>query len=147
MTNGRKIEVLVVDDDHAIRDTLRLVLEEEGYAVSEAADGVAALEILRAASQPQVVLLDLRMPRVDGSRVLSDIAADARLAGRDAFILITANLDTLPLAVVTLLDRLDVPVLPKPFDMDELLGAVAAAARRISTFDAATMPSALDASR
>ena len=147
VTNGRKIHVLVVDDDHAIRDTLRLVLEEEGYAVREAADGAAALDIIRSVSEPQVVLLDLRMPRVDGSRVLSEVEADARLAGRDAFILITANLNTLPLAVVTLLDRLDVPVLPKPFDMDELLGVVAAAARRLSTLAAATMPSALDASR
>lgn len=147
VTNGRKIHVLVVDDDHAIRDTLRLVLEEEGYAVREAADGAAALDIIRSVSEPHVVLLDLRMPRVDGSRVLSEVEADARLAGRDAFILITANLNTLPLAVVTLLDRLDVPVLPKPFDMDELLGVVAAAARRLSTLAAATMPSALDASR
>lgn len=147
VANESKIRVLVVDDDHAIRDTLRLVLEEEGYAVTDAPDGEAALDTLRSTSEPQVVLLDLRMPRLDGGRVLSIVQEDVRLAGRDIFILITANLTTLPLAIATLLDRLDVPVLPKPFDMDELLAVVAAAARRLTSPSATILPRALDASR
>jgi CheY-like chemotaxis protein len=63
--------VLVVDDDVAIRHALRLLLEDEGLAVAEAADGRAALAILRAASDHYVVLLDQMMPQLDGFGVLS----------------------------------------------------------------------------
>lgn len=140
MISGSKIRVLVVDDDQAIRDALRLALEEEGYAVAEAADGAIALDMLHGSDEQQVVLLDFRMPRVDGGGVLLSVERDARLAGRDAFILITANLSTLPLSVATLLDRLHIPVISKPFDMDELLDTVGAAARRLFPSDAASGP-------
>lgn len=131
MVDGNKIRVLVVDDDRAIRDALRLALEEEGYAVAEAADGAIALDMLRAGNERRIVLLDYRMPRVDGGGVLTTVDSDPRLAGRDAFILITANLNTLALSVATVLSRLSVPIMAKPFDMDELLDAVAAAAHRL----------------
>lgn len=147
MIHGSKIQVLVVDDDQAIRDTLRLALEEEGYAVAEAADGAIALNMLRDGDERRVVLLDFRMPRVDGGGVLMSVEEDARLAGRDAFILITANLSTLPLPVAALLHRLDVPVISKPFDMDELLDAVAAAAQRLFPGDPEAAPPTLDVSR
>lgn len=147
MINGSKIRVLVVDDDQAIRDALRLALEEEGYTVAEAADGVIALDMLRASDERQVVLLDFRMPRMNGGAVLTAVESDVQLARRDAFILITANLATLPLSVATLLLRLDVPVISKPFDMDELLDAVEAAARRLFHADAESAPPSLDMSR
>jgi CheY-like chemotaxis protein len=143
--HGSKIRVLVVDDDQAIRDVLRLGLEEEGYAVAEAADGAIALEMLRRGNQRQVVLLDFRMPRVDGGSVLTTVDRDARLVGRNAFILITANLNTLPLSVATLLHRLEIPVISKPFDMDELLDAVAAAAQRLFPTDTDPAPPSVDA--
>ncbi|HLZ23461.1 MAG TPA: response regulator [Ktedonobacterales bacterium] len=147
MIYGSKIRVLVVDDDQAIRDALRLGLEEEGYAVAEAADGAMALDVLRATNERQIVLLDFRMPRVDGGSVLIGVDNDARLAGRDAFILITANLNTVPLPIATLLHRLDVPIISKPFDMDELLDAVAAAAQRLFPTGSQSAPPSLDASR
>lgn len=144
--NGGKVHVLVVDDDKAIRDALRLTLEDEDYAVAEAADGAQALDALRSSAHQQVVLLDFRMPRVDGGDVLNAIDMDSRLARRHAFILITANRNTLPLSLVTLLDRMEVPILPKPFDMDELLEAVAAAARRLFPPTPAPAPPSLDVS-
>jgi CheY-like chemotaxis protein len=57
--------VLVVDDDPDIREALRLVLEAEGYRVVEAGDGVAGLRAA-AAEDPRLVLLDVRMPQMDG---------------------------------------------------------------------------------
>lgn len=148
MIHGSKIRVLVVDDDQAIRDALRLALEEEGYAVAEAADGAIALDMLRhAGDERQIVLLDFRMPRVDGGGVLLSVDGDERLSGRDAFILITANLSTLPLSIAMLIHRMEVPVISKPFDMDELLDTVAAAAQRLYPSDPQSAPPALDASR
>src|SRR5262245_58413653 len=55
--------VLLVDDDQAIRETLRFALEDAGYQVLEAADGIAALQALRATPTGMVVLLDLMMPK------------------------------------------------------------------------------------
>ncbi|HVS02827.1 MAG TPA: sigma-54 dependent transcriptional regulator, partial [Thermoanaerobaculia bacterium] len=61
--------VLVVDDEAAIRDSLRMILEYEGYRVEEAASGAEALE--RVASRaPDAVLLDIKMPEMDGLEVL-----------------------------------------------------------------------------
>src|SRR5258706_3067354 len=120
----KQVRVLVVDDDYAIRETIRALLEDEGYAVVEAQDGMAALESLRD-GPPSVVLLDLMMPRLDGAGVLGAVAGDKRLASRHAYVLVTATSQTLPLAFVNLLSNLAIPVLRKPFDIDAVLDAVA----------------------
>jgi DNA-binding response OmpR family regulator len=57
--------VLVIDDDADIRNVLRYVLEDEGYLVREAADGIAGLASVEA-FRPQLILLDLNMPGLDG---------------------------------------------------------------------------------
>ena len=57
--------ILVVDDDESIRQIVRIYLSEEGYVVREASNGQIALEML-ADFQPAVILLDLRMPVMDG---------------------------------------------------------------------------------
>ena len=62
--------VLVVDDENAIRESLRMILEYEGYRVLEAANGGEALETVRSGS-PHAVLLDIKMPEMDGLAVLS----------------------------------------------------------------------------
>ncbi len=67
-------KVLIVDDETAIRDTLRMVLEYEGYEVSTAGDGRAALAELDA-SPPDAVLLDIKMPGMDGLETLDRIVA------------------------------------------------------------------------
>jgi two-component system nitrogen regulation response regulator NtrX len=64
--------VLVVDDEAAIRDTLRMVLEYEGYEVATAADGRAALAELDSAAA-DAVLLDIKMPGMDGLETLDRI--------------------------------------------------------------------------
>ncbi len=83
--------VLVLDDDDFIRESLRMALEDEGYEVTEATDGAVALAFLRASPQPVVALLDLMMPgAVDGFQVVETAAADARLASRHAYIVLSA---------------------------------------------------------
>jgi CheY-like chemotaxis protein len=123
--------VLLVDDDRSIRETVRLVLEDAGYQVLEAADGLAALEMLRNAPSGLVVLLDLMMPKLDGAGVLGVVAGDRRLAQRHTFILTTATHQTLSLAFANLLANLSVPVLRKPFELDELLATVERSSQRL----------------
>lgn len=125
------MNVLIVDDDEAIRDTLRFALEDSGYVVSEASDGLSALKQLRVAPGRCVVLLDLMMPGLDGAGVLGAVAGDQRLATRHAYILVTANTRTLTLAFVNLLSSLSVPIINKPFDVDTLLEVVSGAAQRL----------------
>ena len=72
--------ILVADDDPAIRAMLRELLSDEGYEVVEASDGRSAVE-LALSLHPQVVLMDLRMPQLDGMEATREIKADPRGAG------------------------------------------------------------------
>ena len=131
MNTAHPIHILIVDDDRSIRATLRAVLEDEEYKVLEADNGNTALALLHATYEPVVVLLDLRMPGLDGTGVLEAVAADTRLATHNAYILITANSHSIPADTSRLLAQLDVPVVPKPFDLDILLETVTEAVVKI----------------
>jgi DNA-binding NtrC family response regulator len=67
-------KVLVVDDDPGIRDTLRMILEYEGYEVATAPDGKTALAELDA-SPADAVLLDIKMPGMDGLETLDRVVS------------------------------------------------------------------------
>jgi CheY-like chemotaxis protein len=71
--------ILVADDKASSRELIRVVLEHSGYQVDEAADGREALE-QALAHQPDLLLLDLQMPRLDGFAVLAELRRDARFA-------------------------------------------------------------------
>jgi CheY-like chemotaxis protein len=71
--------ILIVDDKATSRELLRTVLEKQGYAVTEAADGEEALQKVRAES-PQLILLDLQMPVRNGYEVLRELRQDSRFA-------------------------------------------------------------------
>ena len=76
MSDKNLTHVLVIDDEPIIRLLIRDYLEDSGYRVQEAADGQQGLERFRADS-PDVVLVDLRMPKIDGLEVLTTIAREA----------------------------------------------------------------------
>src|SRR5262249_13334195 len=125
-------QVLVADDDAPIRETLRLILEEEGYTVLEAANGAQTLVQLRNATGRLVVLLDLVMPEPDGVAVLREVEADSRLARRHEYIVVTAGNDAFVASVKPFLPAVSAQVVRKPFDIDAVLGAVATAAHRLA---------------
>lgn len=122
--------VLIVDDDPSIRESLREVLEDEGHDVDEAPDGLEGLARIRATTDPMVVLLDLLMPRLNGNEVLNAVAADPQLTSQHAYVLLTAQPRYVSPALKELLARLSIPVMGKPFDMDELCDTIAQAASR-----------------
>lgn len=133
-----KVRVLIVDDDEPIRAVLRDLLEDEGYQVVEAPDGVIALDVLRAMPVPMVVITNHNMPRLDGPGLVNFIVEDPELANRHALIYMTAGNRVINPSFARQLDALNVPVLRKPFDLIILLDAVAAAARRLAPEQPAT---------
>ena len=78
-------KILVVEDDHLSRKTVRLFLSEEGYDVYQTSDGAEALNVLQTTSF-DLVLADIMMPRVDGVELLMQIR---RLAPETAVVLMT----------------------------------------------------------
>ncbi len=125
-------QVLVVDDSDTMRQLVRSMLESEGYGLQEAADGVEGLAALRTAEAPQVVLLDYRMPRMDGWELLQEVAASGAPLTTNEYVVITADAATFPSASIDLLRHVSVRVLPKPFGRDALVTAVAQAVERLS---------------
>ena len=123
--------ILVVEDDAMMRQTLRAALEDAGHAVAEAPDGQRGLDLLCAAPAPLVVLLDHLMPVLDGEGVLERVAAGGEELRRHAYVLMTGAADHLSPRLAVLVGELNVPVVAKPFSLDALLAAVAAAARRL----------------
>ena len=108
--------VLVAEDHPAVRDALRMILEAEGYHVTLAADGQAALDQL-ASSLPDLVLTDLHMPAMPGWELPSRILA---LQRRVPVIFMSAAIDLPALAAAYGADA----YLAKPFGIDDLLALV-----------------------
>ncbi|MGZ3583203.1 MAG: response regulator [Ktedonobacterales bacterium] len=117
--------VLVVDDDEPTRETLRVMLEDAGYAVAEAPDGQAALEMLRSTPYHAIVLFDLLMPVLDGIGFLRAVKDDERLAKRHGYILLTANRQALRSDSEELIRSVSVKVVQKPFEVGPLLRLIA----------------------
>ena len=113
--------ILVAEDDPALRALYRLWLEHAGYVVVDVPDGGAALDLLEQGPLPDAAVLDVDMPRVDGIAVCRYL--HARAPG-------------IPVVMATGMDGMagealaagTASLLPKPFDGDELLTALAEAA-------------------
>jgi len=117
----KRFKVLVIEDDAAISRVLNLELEHEGYEVESARDGLEGLE--KALKEPDLVILDLMLPRMDGLEVCRRIRAKSRVP----IIMLTAK-DRVPDRV----SGLDVGAddyLTKPFATEELLARVRARLR------------------
>jgi two-component system response regulator MprA len=124
-----KPRVLVVDDDRAVRDSLRRSLEFNGYDVALASDGAEALAVL-GSSQPDVVVMDVMMPRLDGIETTRAL----RAAGHDVPVLVLTARD----AVGDRVEGLDAGAddyLTKPFALQELLARLRALLRRVVPAD------------
>ena len=117
------ISVLVVEDDPNIRELLQMYLEKDGYAVTLAADGGQGLEKFRAI-RPNLVLLDVMMPVMDGWAVCKAIRAE----GDTPVIMLTAKGETDD--KVTGLKAGADDYVTKPFEMKELLARIEAVLRR-----------------
>ena len=74
-------QILLVEDDVAIRDALHGILDDEGYAITTAANGRQALERLQTNGAPDLIILDLRMPVMDGWQFRAAQKSDPALAG------------------------------------------------------------------
>ncbi|RLL70411.1 response regulator transcription factor [Streptomyces sp. Z26] len=120
------MSVLIVDDEPAVRDALRRSLSFEGYETLLAVDGLDALE-QAAAHEPELIILDVLMPRMDGLTA----ARRLRAAGVRVPILMLTARDTVG-DRVTGLDAGADDYLVKPFELDELLARIRALLRRSS---------------
>lgn len=121
------MRILVVDDDAAVRDSLRRSLAYNGYEVDTAPDGAAALDGI-AVRRPDALVLDVMMPRLDGLETCRRL----RAAGDDLPILVLTARDAVSDRVAGLDAGAD-DYLPKPFALEELLARLRALLRRART--------------
>lgn len=118
------MKVLVVDDEQAVRESLRRSLKFNGYDVILAEDGIQALDMIRT-EQPDLTILDVMMPRLDGLGVCREL----RSTGYDRPILMLTARDGVAERVAGLDAGAD-DYLPKPFALEELLARTRSLLRR-----------------
>jgi two-component system response regulator MprA len=119
------VKILVVDDERAVRESLRRALELEGYEIELAADGQEALYRLESDAQPDALVLDVLMPGVDGLEVARTIR---RAGNRVPILMLTARTQ-----VEDRVEGLDAGAddyVTKPFALEELLARLRALLRR-----------------
>jgi len=124
-TSGHKPTVLVVDDDPDMRDTLRQLLGDAGYSVVTAEDGAAALGALdRSETWPDLVLLDMRMPFMDGPTFFECLRSRPE-SRRTPVVIVSGTLRSSVRGEVQ-----GIQIVKKPFDAMKLLDLVNAMVHR-----------------
>jgi two-component system response regulator MprA len=124
------VKILVVDDERAVRESLRRALELEGYEIELADDGVAALAALEDGDDPDAMILDVLMPGVDGLEVARQVR---RGGSRLPILMLTARVEVGDR--VAGLDAGADDYVTKPFALEELLARVRALLRRANEGD------------
>ncbi len=126
VTNDKKIRILCVEDDPQMRSFLLVQLKARGFAAQAVGDGAQAIDVA-AMFQPQLVLLDLTLPSLDGLTFLSRLREWSNMP-----VIILSVYDTEAIKIKALDQGAD-DYLTKPFSLDELLARVRVALRRSST--------------
>ena len=121
VTNNSGSDILVVEDDPAIRRLVTMVLKREGFGVDVAADGLEAVLKL-GVREYDVIVLDLMMPNLDGFTFLSTIAENEPHRLRKVIVTSAAS----PTVIRERMRGTPFAVLPKPFDISELVSRVRA---------------------
>ena len=124
MANEKSLKVLIVDDDKNICDLLRLYLEKDGYSVILSHDGEEAVVKFNAL-KPDMVLLDIMLPKMDGWQVCREIRKKSNVP----IIMITAKGETIDKVIGLELGADDYIV--KPFDAKEVIARINAVTRRV----------------
>ncbi len=120
MNTGKPLKILIVEDNSGIREVLKMGLEMEGCEVSEAEDGRQAIEKLHFMATPNLILLDLLMPGMNGYEFLDEIKKD------------TLNpISSIPVVVISAVatiarERLSkaAAIVGKPVDLDTLMKTI-----------------------
>ena len=114
---AKRCLVAIIEDDAEFRDMLRELLEEEQYRVVAVSNGAEALETLRGETLPNVILLDVSMPVMDGFDFLRFRNDDPQLAAVPVVLVTNAKPHERPTIGVN-------DVVRKPIDIDEILFAI-----------------------
>jgi CheY-like chemotaxis protein len=111
--------ILLVEDDPSIQGAVSMLLEREGFTVTCASNGREALQVLGSGADPSLILLDMMMPVMNGQEFRQAQQRDPRLASIPVVVLSATPLSE---------ERGGMPppsaVMPKPFDIDQLLAVV-----------------------
>lgn len=110
------VSILVVEDDAGIRESLRLILEVENYAVTTAADGKEGLQKLATMPKPCLILVDLMMPVMNGWEFVKALEGNMLLASIPV-VIVTAYADSAKTIRAS-------GIVKKPVNLDELLSFV-----------------------
>ncbi|MDD5004911.1 MAG: response regulator [Candidatus Omnitrophica bacterium] len=121
-----KLKILVVDDDPDIRDVLKITLTEEGYEVIEAPDGQEGLKLAQTKS-PDLVIVDFKMPKLDGRQVCKELKKDILLSHMP-IIMLTGKSDVSDKVGGIYAGADDYIV--KPFEPQELIARISMTIRR-----------------
>lgn len=128
--------ITIVEDEEDIREILEYSLTREGFAVESASDGVSGLELIRRGT-PELVLLDLMLPDIDGLEICRQLKADAATE-EIAIIMVSAKGEESDIVLGLGLGADD--YIPKPFSNKELVARVRSVLRRAQREEAEAVP-------
>lgn len=127
------VPVLVAEHDAKSQRIMALALAEQGYTLHHVSDGAAALDFLRRARPPLVILAEDELPELGGFQLASLLGLKQSAESRYSVIVLTADLrSALRQSMYRKLDTVTLEVLVKPFHVPELLMAVDMAAERLA---------------
>lgn len=127
MATGRLRKVVCVEDEPEMIDLMRLILSRKGFEVIGANGGAEGIEKIRA-EKPDIVLLDLMMPDVDGWQVYQQVKADPETADIPV-VVVTAKAQNIDKVLGLHIAKVD-DYIPKPFSLQELVDRVEAVLKR-----------------